>query len=133
MKTPAGNRSDLRNFGLVLGSLFAAFFGIWPMFRSHPAIHVWPWCVAALLWVLALLQPSMLSYLYDGWTRLGWVLGWVNTRVILTLIYLVLITPLGMVMRLFGRDRMARRFDQGSVSYRSISRQRPVADMEHPY
>ena len=133
MKPPAVDRAELRKFGLILGGLFAAFFGVWPMLRHPPVLHLWPWCLAALLWVLALLQPSMLSYLHNGWTRLGWVLGWINTRVILTLIYVVLITPLGIAMRLFGRDRMARRFDHSLASYRSVSRQRPVTDMEHPY
>jgi hypothetical protein len=127
------DRIELRNFGLILGALFAAFFGVLPMLRHWPAIHLWPWCVAGLLWILALLQPSMLRYLHSAWTRLGWVLGWVNTRVILTLIYALLIVPLGVVMRLFGRDRMARHLDPAAASYRSIPRQRNASDMEHPY
>jgi hypothetical protein len=133
MKPPAADRAELRNFGLILGGLVAAFFGVLPMLRHRPVVHLWPWCLAALLWVLALLRPSMLSCLHNGWTRLGWVLGWVNTRVILTLIYAVLITPLGIAMRLFGRDRMARRFDRSAASYRSVSHKRPLTDMEHPY
>jgi hypothetical protein len=133
MKPLTADRAELRKFGLILGGLFAAFFGVLPMLRERPTMHVWPWCLAAFLWVLALLRPSMLSYLYDGWTRLGWVLGWINTRVILTLIYVLFIAPLGIAMRLFGRDRMARRFDHAAVSYRSVSRQRSITDMEHPY
>ena len=75
----------------------------------------------------------MLRYLHSAWTRLGWVLGWVNTRVILTLIFALLIVPLGVVMRLFGRDRMARDLHPAAASYRSIPRQRNASDMEHPY
>jgi hypothetical protein len=127
------DRAELRKFGLVLGSLFAAFFSVVPLLRHHPVVHLWPWVLAALLWVFALLRPSMLSYFYGAWTRLGSMLGWVNTRVILTLIYMLFIVPLGVVMRLCGRDRMARRFEPAASSYRSVARQRPAGDMEHPY
>jgi hypothetical protein len=124
---------ELRNFGLLLGALFAAFFGLLPLLRSHHSVHIWPWCLAAVLWILALVQPSMLSYLYVAWTHLGWALGWVNTRVILTTIYMLLIVPIAMVMRLWGRDRMAQRFDREINSYRVASRRRPAKDMEHPF
>ncbi|MGH8337108.1 MAG: SxtJ family membrane protein [Gammaproteobacteria bacterium] len=126
-------KAELRNFGLVLGTLFAAFFGLLPLIRHHYALHIWPWCLAAVLWIVALLRPSMLSYLYVAWTRLGWALGWLNTRVILTAIYTLLIVPIGTVMRLCGRDRMGHRFDREAVSYRVASRKRPAQDLEHPF
>jgi hypothetical protein len=123
---------ELRTFGLVLGALFAAFFGIWPLLR-HRSSPLWPWIVAFILWLFALIWPASLSYLYRGWTRLGLALGWINTRVILTLLFAIAIVPLGFLMRLFGRDRMARKLDSDSASYRVPSRQRADKDMEHPY
>src|SRR5579864_1773697 len=123
---------ELRTFGLVLGALFAAFFGLWPLFRHHSS-HSWPWITAGMLWILAFLCPTALSYLYRGWTKLGLALGWVNTRVILTLLFAITIVPVGLVMRLCGRDRMARKLDPDCASYRVPSRQRPDKDMERPY
>jgi Saxitoxin biosynthesis operon protein SxtJ len=123
---------DLRTFGLVLGALFAAFFGLWPFLR-HRGSPTWPWIVAGVLWLFALIWPAALSYLYRGWTRLGLALGWFNTRIILTLLFAISIVPVGLLMRLFGRDRMARKLDPRSASYRVPSRQRPDKDMEHPY
>ena len=123
---------ELRTFGLVLGALFAVFFGVWPLLRHHGSPH-WPWIVAGVLWTSALIWPPALSYLYRGWTRLGLVLGWVNTRVILTLLFAISIVPVGLVMRLCGRDRMARKLEPGSTTYRVPSRQRADKDMEHPY
>jgi hypothetical protein len=123
---------ELRTFGLMLGALFAAFFGVWPLLR-HRSTPLWPWVVAGVLWLLALIWPAALSYLHRGWTRLGLALGWVNTRVILTLLFVISIVPVGLLMRLCGRDRMARKRDPLSASYRVPSRQRPDKDMEHPY
>ncbi|MBI3759036.1 MAG: sxtJ, partial [Deltaproteobacteria bacterium] len=96
---------ELRTFGLVLGALFAAFFGVWPLLR-HRGTHLWPWVLAGVLWLFALIWPTALSYLHRGWTRLGLALGWVNTRIILTLLFAITIVPVGLVMRLFGRDRL---------------------------
>jgi hypothetical protein len=127
------NRAELRNFGLALGVLFVAFFGLLPLLRGHHRIHIWPWVIAAVLWILALVRPSMLSYLYVAWTRLGWALGWLNSRVILTVIYTLLIVPIAMTMRLWGRDRMGQHFDRETTTYRVGSRRRPAKDMEHPF
>jgi hypothetical protein len=127
------DRAELRNFGLVLGSLFAAFFGLLPLIRRNHPVHIWPWCLAAILWILALLRPSMLSYPHVAWTRLGRGLGWLNTRVILTIIYTLLIVPIGMTMRLWGRDRMGQRFDRETSTYRISSHRRPAQDMERPF
>ena len=123
---------ELRTFGLVLGALFAGYFGVVPLLR-HRASPSWPCIVAGTLWILALICPVALSYLHRGWTRLGVALGWVNTRVILTLLFAITIVPVGLVMRLFGRDRMARKLDPNCPSYRVPSRQRPDKDMERPY
>ena len=127
------DRAELRNFGLVLGALFAAFFGVLPLLRSHHSVHIWPWVLAAVLWILALVRPSMLSYLYLAWTGLGWALGWLNTRIILTAIYTLLIVPIAIAMRLWGRDRMGQHFDRETITYRVVSRRRPAKDMEHPF
>jgi len=123
---------ELRTFGLVLGALFAAFFAVIPLLR-HRTTHIWPWILASTLWLMALIWPASLSYLHRVWTRLGLALGWVNTRVILTLLFTLTIVPVGLVMRLFGRDRMARKLDPEGTTYRVPSRRRPDKDMERPF
>ena len=128
----SASAKELRTFGLVLGALFAVFFGVWPLLR-HRGGPLWPWIVAGVLWLCALIWPAALSYLHRGWARLGLALGWVNTRVILTLLFAISIVPAGLVMRLCGRDRMARKLDPNCATYRVPSRQRADKDMEHPY
>ena len=123
---------DLRNFGLLLGALLIAFFGALPyLFRRH--LHYWPFIIAAALWAAALSRPPLLRYVHAGWTRLGLALGWVNTRIILTLFFALSIVPVGFVMRLFRRDRMQRGFDRARDSYRTASRQRSAQSMQRPF
>jgi hypothetical protein len=123
---------ELRHFGLLLGALVAVVFAVIPFLRRH-AIVVWPWLAAGLLWIPALAAPSLLRYLHRGWTRLGQVLGWLNTRVILSLLYVIVIVPLGLVMRLMRRDPMARKFDPAVDSYRVASQQRRSNHLEQPF
>jgi hypothetical protein len=67
------------------------------------------------------------------WTRLGHALAWFNTRVILTLIFMIVITPFSFVMWVFGRDRMKRGFDPKVETYRVPSPPRPPQAMEKPF
>jgi Saxitoxin biosynthesis operon protein SxtJ len=125
-------RAELRNFGLVLGAAFAVLFGLLPLWRRH-ALVAWPWALAALLWLDALAWPQSLALLHRWWTRLGHALGWFNTRVILTLIFMLFVTPFGFVMWVFGRDRMRRGFDPKSETYRVPSTPHPPRAMEKPF
>ena len=123
---------ELRSFGLLLGALVAAIFGLWPLWRHH-SMPLWPWIIAGALWMGALIAPRGLRYLHFGWTRLGHALGRVNTPIIFSLLYAVAFIPLGMVMRLWGRDRMQRKFDRATESYRVASHPRPAKHMERPF
>lgn len=125
-------KAELRNFGLVLGALFAVLFGALPLWRHHRLVQ-WPWIAAAVLWLAALLWPRSLASLHRWWTRLGHALGWFNTRAILTLIFFVLITPFSFAMWVIGRDRMKRGFDPKCQSYRVPSHPRPPQGMEKPF
>lgn len=125
-------KAELRNFGLLLGALFAAIFGAVPWLR-YRSLEYWPWAAAAILWLAALAWPRILSWPHRWWTRVGEALGWFNTRVILTVIYFVAVTPLGFVMWVFGRDRMKRGFDPKCETYRVPSRPQPQRSMEKPF
>ena len=123
---------ELRHFGFLLGALVVAIFAGIPFFRRHVMLG-WPWLVAVALWLPALIAPAALGYLHRGWTQLGGALGWFNTRVILSLLYVIAVVPIGLIMRLIGRDPMARKYDPALDSYRVPSKQRPSSHLEQPF
>lgn len=62
--------------------------------------------------------------LYHTWMKFAHILGWVNTRIILTIIYFVIITPLSLIFKLVGKDPMNRYFDNvGSYWIKRESRE----------
>jgi len=71
------------------------------------------WVLVTLLSIVgalllgAAVAPSLLRPVYRGWMRFGEALAWVNTRILLTLIFFLVVTPIGLVMRLFGRSPIA--------------------------
>jgi hypothetical protein len=125
-------KAELRNFGLLLGALFAGLFSAVPLLR-HRTPARWPLILGAALWLSALVWPRSLTLLHGGWTRLGHALGWFNTRAILTLIFMIVITPFSFVMWVFGRDRMKRSFDPKVETYRVPSAPRKPQGMEKPF
>jgi hypothetical protein len=123
----------LRQFGLIVGGLTAALFGVLPPLFGSGHWPVWPWVVGAALAGTALAAPTSLRPLYKGWMRVGAVLGWINTRILLLIVYCLLVVPIGLFMRLSGRDPMSRRIDKSLDSYRVKSRDDEPSRMKAPY
>src|SRR5204863_8624325 len=129
---PDTEKRELKRFGFLLGTFVVMVFAGIPLLRQHIVLS-WPWLIAAILWVPALIAPRTLVYLQRGWTWLGKGLGWLNTRVILSLLYFLVVVPFGLVMRLAGRDPMRRKFEPAAASYRVAGNARRTMHLEQPY
>lgn len=65
--------------------------------------------IGAVLLILGLTKPSWLKYPSAAWWKMAMALGYINARVILTIAFVLVLTPLGLLWRLIGRDPLARR------------------------
>ncbi len=96
-----------RQFGFLFAAVFAivAFWPLWPL--RAPNLY---WLAGAGAWLAAaLIYPKMLAPLYKAWMAFGHALGWLNTRVILGIVFFLLVTPIGLIMRLLGKDSLRLR------------------------
>jgi len=116
------------SFGLGVGGIFAAI-GLWSLFRHGESIRLWALIPGCLLVVMGRLLPGYLGPIYKAWMAIGHVLGWINTRIILGVIYYALFTPLGLAMRVWRKDSMRRQYDETTNTYRVLRRPRPAAHM----
>ena len=124
---------ELRKFGLIMGGMVAAIFGVllpWLFGYTWP---YWPWVVLGVFWLWALTVPGSLFPVYKLWLRFGHVAGWINTRIILAIMFYGMFLPAGLVMRLFGKDPMARKLDRNAMSYRIESTPTEKNHIERPY
>jgi Saxitoxin biosynthesis operon protein SxtJ len=122
----------LRSFGLMVGGIFA-LIGVWPaVWRGQP-LRLWSLLLGGILMALALAWPRSLTHVYRLWMRVGEVLGWINTRIILSVLFYLLFTPLGLFMRLRGNDPMRRMLVPEAESYRVVRQPRPSSHMRHQF
>lgn len=124
---------DLRSFGLIIAGVTAGLFGLLSPFLHHRSPPLWPWLVAAPLTLAAAVAPSLLRPFHRLWMKLGEVLGWINTRVVMGIVFIIVITPIAFLMRLMKRDPLSRSFDPASSTYRKPSRPSPGKKMEVPF
>ncbi|MBE9116973.1 sxtJ [Lusitaniella coriacea LEGE 07157] len=130
---PQLDRKGLRNFGLLTGIIIAVLFGfLLPLLRGHGLLLI-PWIIGGVLGLFALIIPNALAPVYRVWMRIGLVLGWINSRIILGIIFFLVVTPMGFVMRLFSRDPMTRKIETQLETYRVPSQIRERKSMEKPY
>lgn len=94
-------KRDLRNFGLVMGVVLSIIGGalLWRGRETYPYILG----LAAFFAVTGLIVPVLLKPIQKAWMALAVVLGFVMTRVILSVLFYLAITPLSLVMRLMGK------------------------------
>ncbi len=114
---PPDQKKQLRNFGLTVGGIFAGI-GVWPVVFRADGPRLWALTVAAVLVIPALVMPRSLTQVYRIWMAAAEVLSWINTRILLSVVFYGLVTPIGMIVRRFGRDPMQRGFKAGVETYR---------------
>lgn len=129
---PQADNRLLRHFGIILAVAITAIFSISLPWLSSTAMPWWPITVSAALLLCSLAWPQGLHWPYRLWMKLGFILGAINTRVILLIIFAFIIFPTAMVLRIFRVDNLKRRFENKTASYR----QKVIpgkSSMEKPY
>ncbi len=109
------DKKTLKKFGKTMGIAFAVIFCI-IFFKARQA-NYWFLSISALFFVLAVVLPAALKPVYIAWMRFAALLGWVNSRLILLVIFYLAMAPMGLVMRLFGKDPLERKIDKNKESY----------------
>ena len=109
----------LREFGFVIGFIFPFLIGwILPLIGGH-SFRTWTLFISIPSIILAFTKPILLLYPYRAWMKLGHILGWVNSRIILGLVFLIVLQPIAIIMRILGHDPLrTKKFAQ--KSYREI-------------
>jgi hypothetical protein len=108
-------RRKLRNFGLTVGIAFGVLGAL--LFWREKAHYVYFAVISAAFLALGLLVPMALKPVERVWMTAANAMGWVMTRVILTILFFVVFTPIGLVARLFGEDFLSLKMDKSRTSY----------------
>ena len=111
------SQRKLRHFGLMVGVGFPVIIGwLIPAIFGH-LFRFWSLWVGLPLVILGFIKPSFLASPYKLWMLLGHGLGWINCRIILGIVFITVLQPIALIMRIFGYDPLRKKGDNG-ISYR---------------
>jgi len=132
---PELDSKGLRQFGLMLGGILLLGFGLLlPWMWKWSNFPNLPWMGAGIVVITwALIAPDSMRGLYTGWMRVAMFIGNIVNSIILAIVYFMVITPMGIIMRMMGKDPMRRELDKSVVSYRVISKVPAKNHVERPY
>jgi hypothetical protein len=119
-KTPA----ELRRFGCTVGGVFLVLAAI-SWWRGHEIPPLVLATLGTLLVVPGLLFPAVLGPVERGWMAFALVLGAINTRILLTLVYVVVVTPIAWLRRL-SEDPLDRRLGTDATSHWVPREKQPI-------
>ena len=129
---PVATLKEIRSFGLIFSLLVVLIFaGLMPWLFNQP-MPLWPFAVGTVTALLALLAPSALRPLHSLFIKLGTLLGFINTRILLFIIFFGFFLPVSIIMWLVRRDILAKKASTVD-SYRKPSQPRPRDHFERPY
>jgi hypothetical protein len=115
IKSVTANRQNLKDFGISVG-IVLAIIGLLLLWKGRDPY--WFFLGTAGLMITAgLLLPTALKPLYYPWMILAIMVGWLMTRIILSIMYYAIVSPIGIGFRLFGKKFLERKFDRNIITY----------------
>ena len=118
-------KKQLRQFGFLIGIVFPSLIGwIVPIILGHD-FRFWTLWISFPAILLAIIYPKSLFYPYRAWISLGNVLGFINSHIILGLVFLLVLQPIALIMKVLGHDPLRKR--KGSnKTYREIRNNKQI-------
>jgi hypothetical protein len=111
-------KKDLRKFGLTVGSVLVLIAAV--LFYFEKSSSVYFAVIGAVLILTAVIYPKILKLLNKIWMGLAVLLGFVMSRVIIAILFYLVLTPIGLLAKLFGKKFMDLKYDKSAESYWEI-------------
>jgi ABC-type uncharacterized transport system permease subunit len=109
------SKPALKKFGITIGIVLFVIAGL--LFYNNNSVYIY-WGISSLLLIVSgLIFPILLKPLNFIWMSFAVVLGFFMTRVILGILFYIIITPIGLIAKLFGKDFIDKRISKEKVSY----------------
>jgi len=125
IKNIKSGKRELKQFGITI-AVVLAILSSWFLWRGRDGGYILL-IIAILFLALGLFLPNPLKPLQKMWMTLAVLLGWVMTRVVLIVLFYLVVTPIGLLARICGKDFLNRKFDREAQSY-WLERKTPPPD-----
>lgn len=115
IKNIKSGKKDLRKFGVTIG-IALALLGVLFLWRGNE-IYVYFFILSAILIFLSLLIPTLLKPLQKIWMSFAVIMGWFMSRVLLSVLFYIVVTPIGLITGIIGKRFLDLKFDKSKESY----------------
>jgi hypothetical protein len=107
---------QIRKFGIALGGVLI-IFALWNFYKQRDIWGIILSICSMTSTFLALFFHDAIRPIYFVFMKLAFLLGWINTKIILSIIFYIIISPIGLFMKMYGRDKLEKKIDLDKKSY----------------
>ena len=107
--------SSNRNFGLVFFIVFL-IVSIWPLTYDEP-VRIWSAIISSVFLILGLMNSRLLTPLNKLWFKFGMILGAIVSPVVMGVVFFLVVTPIGLIMKIMGKDLLNKKYDKKKKTY----------------
>ena len=126
MKSQSSNKS----FGLLFFVVFL-IIGLWPL-KNGESLNFYFIIASVVFLILGLLNSKLLSPLNKSWIKLGEILGIIIAPIVMALVYFAILTPISIIVRVFGKDLLNLKFLKEKDTY-WIKRKKSLGSMKKQF
>ena len=101
-------KKKLREFSYLIGIGLPLIIGLLIPFLTGHHFRVWTLYISIPFLFMGYFFPNQLTIYYKFWMNLGYVLGWINSRIILGLVFIFVLLPIAIIMKIFGYDPLRK-------------------------
>lgn len=130
-KSKFNNKKEIKKFGIGLALIFSLVALVRFFFGKDTDYYLIS--AALLVLSLALISPLVLKPIFVAFSYLAFGLGWLNTRIILSLIFYIIFVPIGFTMKIFGKDALGLKLDKAKKSYWRKSKTAGLSNYENQF
>ena len=123
-------KSSNKSFGILFFLVFFVF-GLWPLTKEmSPNIYLIT--ISIIFLTLGLLNSKLLSPINEIWIKFGEILGKIIAPLIMALVYFLILTPISLLLRAFGKDLLGLKYLKQQNSY-WIKREKEIGTMDKQF
>jgi hypothetical protein len=115
IKNFSGSKKELRNFGLLIGFILVLLGGL--LFWKEKTSYFYALVIGFILVGTGIFVPKANKPIYRVWMTFANIIGWIMTRVVLVVLYYLVVMPIGIAARLFGKEFLELKWERTQTSY----------------
>ena len=122
--------SSNRSFGLLFFVVFL-IVSLWPL-TYEGSIRIWSVVISGVFLILGLINSKLLTPLNVLWFKLGMILGAIISPIVMGIVFFLVVTPTGFILRIMGKDLLNKKYDKEKETY-WIKREASIGTMKRQF